>query len=89
MLYCMAGVKIKHIEALPKETLLLSANAKGRELLSKTRKLDGIRICAKPADLDDSLAQNTLTQRIDAIYTLLFKDIKLSDSYIKKGPYIQ
>lgn len=84
MLYCMAGVKKEHIEALPCETLLLSANQKGRALLSNRRKLDDLRVCTKPADL----TQGQLSNKIDALYTLLRKDILQSDNYIKKSPFI-
>ena len=88
MLYCMAGVERQQIEALPEETLLLAANAKGRELLATNRKKEGMKILSKPADLDMSLPQNILAQRIDSIYTLLFNKKQPSDKYIKKGPII-
>lgn len=88
MLYCLAGVEKKHIEALPDETLLLSANKNGRSLLSRSRRADGVRVYTKPADLNVDLAQNQLANRIDAIYCILRKDIMTSDSYIRKGPFI-
>ena len=88
ILYCMSGVKKWHIEALPEETLLLSVNKKGRALLSKKRKSGGIKVVTKPADRDASLPQNILSDRIDAVYTLLREDILPSDIYKTKGPYI-
>lgn len=88
MLYCMAGVERSHIEALPSETLLLSADKKGRELLASVRKHDGIKIYTKPSDLNADLPQNYLSRRIDSLYTLLHRAVMTSDSYIKKGPII-
>ena len=88
ILYCLSGVEKQHIEALPKETLVLSASKKGRALLSQKRNKCGIRVVTKPADLDASLPQNILSNRIDTIYTLLREDILPSDTYMKKGPFI-
>ena len=88
MLFCMAGVEKGHIESLPSETLLLSTNKKGRALLSECRKAEGVKVYTKPADLSAELPQNVLSGRIDAIYTMLRKDIRTSDDFIKKGPFI-
>ena len=88
MLYCMSGVRKTDLEDLPRETLLLAANSKGRELLSKNRK-SGMRIVTKPADLNAELRQNVFMKRIDGIYTLLQRQKRPTGFFAKKRPYIE
>ncbi len=89
MLYCMAGVTKSDLDECPKETLLLAADTKGRELLAKCRKDSVIRIVTKPADLNKELRQNILMKRIDSIYALTRIKKYPSDEYIRKNPYIK
>ena len=89
VMYCLSGVTRQHIEESPREVLLLAANDRGRELLAKSRKTEGTRVVTKPADLDMSLSQNILMKRVDGIFTLLRKNALSSDTYLKKGPYIE
>ena len=88
LLYCLGGVEKDHVESLPEETLLLAANKKGRALLSSVRKNDGVKVYTKPSDLDMTLPQNILSCKIDSIYTMLYREILPSDTFIRKGPYI-
>ena len=88
MMNCLFGVEKQQVESIPKETLLLSANKKGRELLSANRKKDVIKVVTKPADLDRTLPQNIFMYKIDAIYTLLRNENLPSDTYVRKSPYI-
>ena len=89
VMYCLSGVTRQHIEESPREVLLFAANDRGRELLAKSRKTEGTRVVTKPADLDMSLSQNILMKRVDGIFTLLRKNALSSDTYLKKGPYIE
>ena len=88
VLYCLSGVTQDILEDIPKETLVLATNEKGRALLSNNRKKQGIRVVTKPADLDMSLEQNIATRRIDSVYTLLRKEALVSFEYVKKSPFI-
>lgn len=87
MLYCLAGVMDDDLRMLPKEALLLAANEKGRALLCENRKNNGFRIVTKPADLDFSLRQNILSDRINAVFSLSHNGAN-AESYLKKKPYI-
>lgn len=89
IMHCLSGVTKQNIDELPSETLLLAANTRGRELLAMNRKKRGFHVVTKPADLDMSLPQNILSEKIDSVFTLLLKDINSSDSFVKKGPYIK
>ena len=88
MLYCMAGVTRADLESMPEETLLLAASCEGRRLLSKKRNDNSIRIVTKPADINKQLRQNQLNDKIEAIYSLLYKDKLSADEYYKKRPYM-
>ena len=88
MLYCLAGVTESDLESLPTEALLLAANEKGRSLLSKKRKTNVFKIVTKPADLDFSLRQNILTDRINSVFSLSQKNGTKADSYLKSKPFI-
>ncbi len=88
MLYCMAGVTKSDLDGLPREALLLAANSKGRELLSKNRK-SGTRIVTKPADLNNELKQNVFMKRLGGIYTLIQKQKNPTGVFTQKGPFIE
>ena len=87
MLYCLAGVTDNDLRSKPQETLLLAANEKGRALLSERRKNERFRIVTKPADLDFTLRQNILSDRINAVFSLSHNGAN-AESYLKKKPYI-
>ena len=81
------------VPSLPSYTLLLAANAKGRELLSGTRRAERITVVTKPADvsllLDDrSKRQAFLSRKLDKIHGFCLKNPVCAGSYITKKPYI-
>lgn len=88
MLYILIGIKQIDLENMPTYTILLGANEKGREHLSKIRKNESaIKVITKPADADGS-RQFELSCRADALYTMCFKNKQQSGFYIKKSPVI-
>ena len=89
MLYCLAGVTENDLKSLPVEALLLAANKKGRALLSEKRKSNVFNIVTKPADLDFSLRQNILTDRINSVFSLSQKGRTNADFYLKSKPFIE
>ncbi len=89
MLFCMTGVKHRDIYELPAYTTLLASNDKGRELLSKNKKLQDVRVVTKPADAPREEIQYMLSERLDALYTLARSNRQNTDCFIKKKAYIQ
>ena len=87
MLFSLLGVSDAMSKALPSYTTLLSANAKGRELLTSIRKSAAIPIIAKPADAPDS-AQKDISDLADAFYTLAMPKNFDFDYFIKQRPCI-
>ena len=88
ILYILLGIKQSDLDTAPQYTVLLGANEKGREYLSKIRrKEDAIRIIAKPADAEGT-RQFELSKKADALYTMCFENKKDSGYYIKKSPVI-
>lgn len=88
IVYILLGVKQRDLDVLPEYTILLGANEKGREHLSKIRKNESaIKVITKPADADGS-RQFELSCRADALYTMCFKNKKESGFYIRKSPVI-
>lgn len=88
VLYILLGVKQSDLDTLPSYTILLGANAKGREYLSSIRKSEeAIKVVPKPADADGT-RQFELSKKADALYTMCFKNKKESGYYIRKSPII-
>ena len=88
ILCILIGIKQSDLENMPTYTILLGANEKGREYLSKIRKNESaIKVITKPADADES-RQFELSCRADALYTMCFKNKKESGFYIRKSPVI-
>ena len=88
ILYCLTGVGEEIIRSKPEYTTLLAANERGRELLSANKKSGGIRVVTKPADAPLHSAQYELSSKLDAIFTLSFKNKKSAGELMKKSAYI-
>ena len=88
ILYILLGIKQSDLDNMPKYTILLGANEKGREYLSSIRKSDDkIKVISKPADAEGNRAFE-LSKKADAFYTMCFENKKESGYYIKKSPRI-
>ncbi|MCQ2456936.1 MAG: nucleotidyltransferase family protein, partial [Clostridia bacterium] len=81
-LFDLLGVKKDDLISPPSETLLLAANAVGREYLSK---LDGpLSVVTKP-----SLLQSELCRRADDLYVSCRRDGGRAGDYSRAVPYIK
>ena len=88
ILYILLGIKQSDLDTMPKYTILLGANEKGREYLSKIRKNeDAIKIITKPADAE-GYRQFDISKKADSLYGMCFENKKESGFYIRKSPVI-
>ncbi len=86
LLFCLTGVTREMLIAAPEYTLLLGANAKGREVLAGVRRTGRLNIVTKPADAPTDSWQFAVGQRLEAIFTLAGEEpAKTGDSYRKKA----
>lgn len=89
MLFAMLGVTKSDLDAEPQYTSVLAANATGRELLSSIRKETGnMKIVTKAADAPNC-RQRELSERADALYTLVIPKPQCSGYLSKKKIYIE
>lgn len=88
MLFCMTGVTHSLLDASPAYTVLLAANAKGRELLAQKRKNDGFPVITKPADAP-KCAQTEANAKLDAIFTLARKNKFEASAMLKKRAFVE
>ena len=81
------------LAAPPAYTVLLAANAKGRELLAQARKSADIPIITKPADFEkhgDDVKKAFLLARKAASVRALSLDAPASvGDIMRKGPYVE
>ena len=89
MLFAMLGVTKSDLDAEPQYSSVLAANAPGRELLSSIRKETGnMKIVTKAADAPNC-RQRELSERADALYTLVIPKPQCSGYLSKKKIYIE
>jgi hypothetical protein len=92
LLFAYFGVTDEMLAAKPAYTVLLAANARGRELLAKARKSADIPIITKPANFEkhgeDVKNAFLLARKAAAVRALaLGKAASVSD-IMRKGPYV-
>lgn len=87
VLFSLVGVRPKDLRETPKYTTILAANKKGRAFLSSRRKNSGIEIVTKPADAPES-RQKTLSQRIDALFSLTMQKNESAENFMRRSPKI-
>lgn len=91
MLFCMTGVTVADIRALPSFTYLLAANAKGRQLLAQRRREGGLAVLAKSADIPENDAaqrQDLLARRLDALFTLATEKPQAASASLLRAPWM-
>jgi len=93
LLFSCFGVTDETLSAPPPYTVLLAANARGRELLSQARKSAEIPIITKPADFekygDDVKNAFLLARKAASVRALaLEKPLGVGD-IMRKGPYVE
>jgi predicted nucleotidyltransferase len=93
MLFGMLNVSADMLKSSPCYTQLLAANKAGCELLSEIKKQKTIDILTKPTDIknlsDAAKAQLIISQKADALYTLLTEKQQSAQAYLRSGPYIE
>ena len=93
LLFAYFGVTDEMLAAPPAYTVLLAANAKGRELLAQARKSADIPIITKTADFEkhgDDVKKAFLLARKAASVRVLALDTPASvGDIMRKGPYVE
>ena len=88
MLYCLTKTPQECIRALPAYTTLLGANEKGRALLSKNKKQNGICVVTKSADAPRDTEQYALSEKLDMLFGVARKNKLTVESFFQKNAYI-
>ncbi len=91
MLFSVLNVTEDDLRALPSYACVLAASRNGRTFLAVRKKSDAastFALITKPADAPDG-HQRTLSERIDALYTLCLPEPHEAGWLIKKTPYIE
>jgi predicted nucleotidyltransferase len=93
LLFAYFGVTDEMLSAPPAYTVLLAANARGRELLARSRKSADIPIITKPADYEKYGAQTAsafeLAKKAASVRALaLAKPLGVGD-IMRKTPYVE
>lgn len=88
IIFCMTGVKVSDVKALPEYTILLAANNQGRKLLSENRKIESINVITKSADAPDT-RQTDLSYKLNCIFGLASYEPAPLDEFYKKNAYIE
>ena len=85
----MLGVTEADFAAAPSGTLLLAANAAGRELLREIRRRGGMPVVTKPADLAGAVTERELIlrRRAEALYTLAMPEPLSAGEFVKCAPF--
>ncbi len=82
-LFALTGITADDLCHLPLFTVLLAANAKGREILNSPRYIETV---TKPADAEsEQYADEAFSDRL---YTLCVPTDGGADEFLKKAPYI-
>lgn len=89
LLFGLAQVKTELLRQKPEYTTLLGANEKGRDLLSKIRKNEKIRVVTKPADAPRDCEHFRAAQRLEDIFLLSLPEVRSSGSGYRKGAFIK
>lgn len=91
-LFTLMGVKKTDLTTPPRFTVLLAANEKGREFLSRTKKTRSISVITKPSYFTPAdeieKRQYELWQRADELYTLCLKESCKAGEYMRRSPKI-
>ena len=93
LLFAYFGVTDEMLAAKPAYTVLLAANARGRELLAKARKSASISIITKPADFekygDDVKNAFLLAKKAASVRALALGNPASVGDIMRKGPYVE
>jgi len=92
-LFAMTAVPEPDMLPVPEYTILLAANAKGREYLKERRKTAAFPILTKPADRDklppEAQKQYAWLEKADRLYTMCTDPVGEADRFVRMKPVIQ
>ena len=91
LLFALAGVMTADVKSAPAYTVLLGANARGRELLSAKRKTAKLPLVTKPSDIPDTneaKRQRELSLTLDSIFSLALQKPTDLASAVARSPII-
>ena len=91
LLFALAGVMTADVKSLPAYTVLLGANACGRELLAAKRKTAELPLVTKPSDIPDTSEakrQRELSLALDSIFSLALQKPTDLASVVARSPII-
>ena len=89
LLFGLTDARRELIASLPEYTVLLAANKKGRELLAKNRKTEGIRVVTKPADTPRESGQFRQSSRLEDIYCMAKSSPMTAEEVFRQGAFIE
>jgi hypothetical protein len=93
LLFAYFGVTDEMLASKPAYTVLLAANARGRELLARARKSAEIPIITKPADFekhgDDVKSAFLLAKKAASVRALTLGKAATVGDIMRKGPYVE
>lgn len=93
LLFAYFGVTDEMLEQAPAYTVLLAANARGRELLARARKEAEIPIITKPADFEkygeDVKKAFLLAKKAASVRALALGEPASVGDIMRKGPYVE
>ncbi|MBQ9745295.1 MAG: nucleotidyltransferase family protein [Clostridia bacterium] len=93
LLFAYFGVTDAMLTEKPAYTVLLAANARGRELLAKARKSASIPIITKPADFEkyggEAARAFSLAKKAAAVRVLALEKAGSVGDIMRKGPYVE
>ncbi len=92
-LFALCGVTKDALQKKPDFTVVLGANEKGRQVLSKMRKSDSVKngnftLITKPSDLL-TVKGGEQSERADRLYTLLFDKAKEAGFFLTRSPLMK
>jgi predicted nucleotidyltransferase len=91
MLFALTGVTTADVKSSPAYTVLLGANARGRELLSAKRKTAELQIVTKPADIPEisgAARQRELSLALDSVFSLALETPVSLSRVVARSPII-
>ena len=89
LLFGLTGARRELIASLPEYTVLLAATKKGRELLAKNRKTEGIRVVTKPADTPRESGQFRQSSRLEDIYCMAKSSPSSAEEAFRRGAFVE
>lgn len=91
LLFALTGVMTSDVKSFPAYTVLLGANAQGRELLAAKRKTAELPLVTKPSDIPDTSGakrQRELSLALDSVFSLALQKPTSLTTVAARSPII-